>query len=91
MKLILLAILACAFLVLLVVIVIRVYVKSHINETQSGPNYTVRFNPMNNKYYIVDARPTRDKEFRNFWGLRKYYTDRTQAEVVLQKMKGNFV
>lgn len=91
MKFVILALFLSALLCVVVALVMRAMINSSIQETVTGPNYMVRFNPGNNKYYLVNARPTKDIPFTTFWGTRKYYSDRTQAEVVLQKLKGNFV
>ncbi len=91
MKFVILGIVVAVFICVIVALVLRWMINSSIIETNSGPNYMVRFNPINNKYYIVNARGSKDYPFRTFWGTRKYYNDRTQAEVVLQKLKGNFV
>lgn len=91
MKFVILGIVVAMVICLIVAMFLRWVINSSIRETNTGPNYVIRFNPINNKYYIVNARGSKDYAFRTFWGTRKYYNDRTQAEVVLQKLKGNFV
>ncbi|WEM33178.1 hypothetical protein EJP02_117 [Escherichia phage EJP2] len=49
-------------------------------------NYEVRFEPSNNKYYLVNVLPKKEVPVTNWYGKRIMYKDMILADYVREKM-----
>lgn len=49
-------------------------------------NYKVRFNPINNKYYLTNATNYGDLDVVRFGVFRVYYKSKIDADFVMQKL-----
>lgn len=61
------------------------------NQTPVRPkkntrNYKVRFDPVAEKYFIVNELETHDEPVETWYGRRVMYADKPKAEFVVQKM-----
>lgn len=64
--------------------------RSWMNECNGNKrNFKVRFNPANNKYYIVNDTNYGDIDLRKYFCLKRiYYKSQIDADFVMQKMNG---
>lgn len=73
-----------AFVLLIVAVLIVVLYP----ETNVKKEYEMRFEPSNNKYYIVSIHKGKEERLTGKFGLCTiYYEDMIQADYVLQKLK----
>lgn len=86
--LVLLPILVLVFIFMLGYMVYRSVQSSVVGAT--NVKYEIRYNPVNNKFYIVRIQNAREYRFKQYVFFTKYYQSRNTAEIVLQKLKGNF-
>lgn len=54
--------------------------------TRNVRNFKVRFDPVTEKYYIVNQLATHDEPVTNCFGRRIFYVDKPKAEFIVQKM-----
>ena len=86
-----LAVLGVFMLVIILLVCIFLFVWGAFTTGKSKrpiTNYKVRFEPANNKYYIVNELPTKDVPVTGFFGFKVYYKDQVTADFVKQKMNG---
>lgn len=76
---------ALTFLVVLVALVVMILKPTH-QIKRPVQNYKVRFEPANNKYFIVNETATRDVPVVGFFGFRIFYESLIDADFVAQKL-----
>lgn len=62
------------------------YVSTEHKAAKNIRNYQVRFEPDNNKYFIVNQLPSGDVPVMRWYGRRIFYTNRADAQFVVNKL-----
>lgn len=76
-----------SFFVLMVFVGICILFHEDEVKTYFSLTYQVRFEPANNKYYIVKIQDGKESRIMGRWGICTiYYEDLVEAEVVLERL-----